>query len=50
MKKLTEPYFRFNTRITKEHRDFIKKYSKAKKLTEGTVLRSAMDMFMEKTK
>ena len=46
MKKIEDPYFRLNTRVKIEHRDFIKSFSKKRGITEGQVMRDALDLFI----
>ena len=50
MKKIEEPFFRLNTRITIEQRDYIKKLSQKREITEGQIMREALDLFISKNK
>lgn len=50
MRKLEGNFERLNTRITPEQSTFIKSYSKEKNITEGQVLRDALDYFIKKNK
>lgn len=45
-KNLPEPYVRMNSRISREQRDYVRRYAKRFKISEGEAYRLIIDTFI----